>query len=148
MLPKIKTFDELTTRELYEILRSRAEIFVVEQDCVYQDLDCKDYYSWHVFCENDDGRVSAYLRLFWRDEEKKTLQLGRVITLVHGTGLGGTLLHAGMEYAKNVLKAESVYLEAQTYAVGYYQKEDFRVLTGEIITVDNLPHVAMGWGNI
>ena len=141
----VKHFDELSIKELYEILKTRAEIFVVEQDCVYQDLDCKDYYSWHVFYENDDGRVSAYLRLFWRDEKKKALQLGRVITLVHGTGLGGKLLHAGMEYAKNVLKAESVYLEAQTYAVGFYEREGFTVVSDEFLE-DGIPHVRMEYG--
>ena len=54
----VKHFDELTTRELYEILKTRSEIFVVEQDCVYQDLDDKDQDAIHVFCWNDEGRVA------------------------------------------------------------------------------------------
>ena len=145
MTLKIKSYEELTKDELYEILRSRADIFVVEQDCPYQDLDGKDRRSIHVFYEDDDGRVSAYLRLFYRDESAKAVQMGRVLTLVHGTGLGGRLLHEGMEYARNVMGAKNVYLEAQTYAVGYYEKEGLRVLSDEIITVDGLPHVRMQW---
>ena len=87
---KVKFFDELTTRELYEMLKARAEIFVVEQNCVYQDLDDKDYTSLHVFYEEDE-KVAAYLRAFSKDEE--TVQIGRVLTLNHGTGLGGRLLN-------------------------------------------------------
>ena len=82
-----KFFDELTTAELYEILKARAEIFVVEQNCVYQDLDGKDYNSLHVFYEEEE-KVLAYLRAFRKDAD--TVQLGRVLTVQHGTGLGGT----------------------------------------------------------
>ena len=63
---KSKFFDELSTGELYEILKARAEIFVVEQNCVYQDLDDLDYRSLHVFCQ-EDGIVTAYLRAFFND---------------------------------------------------------------------------------
>ena len=84
-----KFFSDLTSRELYEILRTRSEIFVVEQNCVYQDLDGKDYESLHVFME-EDGRVVACLRSFMKDGE--TAQMGRVATLRHGEGLSGILL--------------------------------------------------------
>lgn len=77
---KSKFFDTLTTKELYEILKARAEIFVVEQNCVYQDMDDKDYSSLHVFYE-DNGRIVAYLRAFFKDED--TVQIGRVLTLKH-----------------------------------------------------------------
>ena len=60
----IKHFQELTTNELYEILKTRSEIFVVEQDCVYQDLDDKDQDAYHIFCKNEAGRVAACLRVF------------------------------------------------------------------------------------
>ena len=88
-----KYFEELSTNELYEILRARAEIFVVEQNCVYQDLDGIDYESLHVFAE-EGGKVTAYLRAFYKDED--TVQMGRVLTLRHGEGLGGKLLREGI----------------------------------------------------
>ena len=72
-----------------EILRARAEVFVVEQNCVYQDLDGIDYESLHVFFE-EDGKVTAYLRAFRKDTD--IVQMGRVLTLHHGTGLGGRIL--------------------------------------------------------
>ena len=62
-----KYFEELTTTELYEILKTRSEIFVVEQNCVYQDLDDKDYESLHVF-SREGKRINAYLRVFYKEE--------------------------------------------------------------------------------
>ena len=86
----VKSFDELTTVELYEILKARAAIFVVEQNCVYQDLDDVDYQSLHVFYQ-EDNRVLAYLRAFYK--EKGVVQIGRVLTMQRGNGWGGILLH-------------------------------------------------------
>ncbi len=88
-----KYFEELTTIELYEILKTRSEIFVVEQNCVYQDLDDKDYESLHVFSK-EGKRINAYLRVFYKEEH--VAQIGRVVTLHHGTGLGGQLLREGI----------------------------------------------------
>ena len=134
-----KTFDELSTRELYEILRVRSEIFVVEQNCVYQDIDNKDYDSLHVFFE-DGGKVLAYLRIFMREEN--VAQIGRVVTLKHGTGLGGKLLKAGIEQTKEKFPANSIFLEAQCYAAGFYAREGFHVCTEEFLE-DGIPHVGM-----
>ena len=137
----VKHFNELSTTELYGILKTRAEIFVVEQDCVYQDLDDKDQDAIHIFCWEGD-RVAACLRVFWNDEAKGVAQIGRVVTLKHGTGLGGKLLHAGVELALNEFKAKKIYLEAQEYAKGYYAKEGF-VVVSEPCLEDGIPHVKM-----
>ncbi len=138
----IKHFNELTTTELYEILKTRAEIFVVEQDCVYQDLDDKDQDAMHVFCFNDAGRVAACLRVFWKDEAAGVAQIGRVVTLEHGTGLGGRMLHRGVVLATESFRAKKIYLEAQQYAIGYYAKEGFEVVS-EPFLEDGIPHVKM-----
>ena len=138
----VKHFKELTTNELYEILKTRAEIFVVEQDCPYQDLDDKDQNAIHIFCWNDNKRVAACLRVFWKDEKEGVAQIGRVVTLEHGTGLGGKLLHAGVELAINQFKAKKIYLEAQEYAKGYYAREGFEVVS-EPFLEDGIPHVKM-----
>ena len=63
-----KQFSELTAEELYEILKSRNEIFVIEQECIFQDCDDRDY-GYHVFCRDDSGRVTAYMRIYEIDEE-------------------------------------------------------------------------------
>lgn len=136
---KAKFFDELTTKELYEILKSRAEIFVVEQNCVYQDLDDRDYQSLHVFFEEDDT-VTAYLRAFMKGEGQ--VQMGRVLTLRHGTGLGGKLLRAGIEQVREKFRPERIYIEAQCYAAGYYEREGFQKCSEEFLE-DGIPHVRM-----
>ena len=140
----IKHFNELSTTELYEILKTRAEIFVVEQDCVYQDLDDKDQDAIHVFCWNDAGRVAGCLRVFCKDHDEAAgvAQIGRVVTLEHGKGIGGKMLHEGVMVAIEKLHARNIYLEAQEYAIGYYAKEGFEVVS-EPFMEDGIPHVKM-----
>ena len=137
---KSKYFGELTTKELYEILKARAEIFVVEQNCVYQDLDGIDYDSLHVFYEEADGKVTAYLRALYKDDD--TVQMGRVLTLRHGTGLGGRLLKEGIAQIRTKMHPSKIYIEAQCYAVGFYEKEGFQICSEEFLE-DGIPHVQM-----
>ena len=138
----VKHFNQLTNVELYEILKTRSEIFVVEQNCVYQDLDDNDRNAYHIFCWDENNRVAGTLRVFWRDETAGVAQIGRVVTLVHGTGLGGRLLHRGVELAEQRFHAKKIYLEAQEYAKGYYAKEGFEVVSG-LFLEDGIPHVKM-----
>lgn len=137
-----KRFDELTTRQLYELLKARSEIFVVEQDCVYQDLDGIDYCSLHVFFEEEDGSVSAYLRLFEKDPVRKCVQMGRVLTRTHGSGLGGKILSEGIRAAALDLGANEIFIEAQVYATGFYRREGFEICSEEFLE-DGIPHVQM-----
>ena len=92
-----KKFDELSAKEIYEILKARAAIFVVEQQIVYQDMDDRDFESLHVFCE-ENGIVTAYLRAF--EVAPDVVKMGRVLTLQHGQGLGKKLLEFGLEEIK------------------------------------------------
>ena len=139
MEPVSKFFDELTAEELYEILRVRSEIFVVEQSCIYQDVDGRDYDSLHVFYR-EDGKVTAYLRAFFK--EKGVVQMGRVLTARHGTGLGGRLLKEGIRQIRLKMPAEYIYIEAQCYATGFYEREGFRICSEEFLE-DGIPHVQM-----
>ena len=136
---KYKFFDALTTRELYELLKVRAEIFVVEQNCVYQDLDEVDYRSLHLYYE-DEGRMPAYMRAFMKEDG--VVQVGRVLTVKHGTGLGGKLLHEGLKVIWEVYRPKKIYIEAQCYAIGYYAREGFEVCSEEFLE-DGIPHVQM-----
>jgi len=137
----IKRFNELTITELYEILKARAEVFVVEQNCVYQDLDDIDYNSLHIFQE-EEGKVKAYLRAFIKDANAGTVQIGRVLTTVRGIGLGLDILKNGIEAVKNEFHADKIYIEAQTYAIGFYEKVRFKVVSDEFLE-DGIPHVKM-----
>lgn len=136
----VKRFAELTTLELYEILRVRAEIFVVEQNCVYQDLDGVDYNSLHMYVEEDG--IQAYLRAFSREDEPGTVRIGRVLTREHGKGFGGLLLKQALETIRDRMQPERMYLEAQCYATGFYEREGFRICTEEFLE-DGIPHVGM-----
>ena len=134
-----KTFGELTTKELYEILKARSAVFVVEQSCVYQDIDGLDEKSLYVFYE-DNGRLAAYFRVFVK--EPSVVQMGRVLTADHGIGLGGKLLKAGIEEVRERFRPVKIYIEAQSYAVGFYAREGFRVTSEEFLE-DGIPHVQM-----
>ena len=136
-----KYFHELTTTELYELLKSRAEIFVVEQNCIYQDLDDKDYHSLHIFYE-ENSKVIAYLRAFVKDASTNTVQMGRVLTLTHKTGLGRLLLKEGIAQIKEKLNPSTIYIEAQCYATEFYEKEGFVISSDEFLE-DGIPHVEM-----
>lgn len=136
-----KFFDELTTIELYEILKARAKIFVVEQNCVYQDLDNIDYRSLHIFFESS-GNVLAYLRAFKKESETRVVQVGRVLTIEHGTGLGGKILKEGILQIKEKMNPNRIYIEAQCYAIGYYKREGFEVCSEEFLE-EGIPHVQM-----
>ena len=129
----------MSTTELYELLKARAEIFVVEQNCVYQDLDDKDYESLHAFYE-ESGKVVAYLRAFLKEND--IVQVGRVLTVKHGTGLGGKLLKAGIECIKEKYCPRKIVIEAQCYATGYYEREGFQICSDEFLE-DGIPHVQM-----
>lgn len=135
----VKTFDQLNTHELYGIMQVRAAVFVVEQECAYQDVDGIDLRSVHAFLR-DEGGIHAYLRVFEKDE--RTAQLGRMLTMERGFGLGGQLLKEGIRIAHEVLEKDVLYIEAQSYAVGFYQREGFRV-TSEVFLEDGIPHVKM-----
>ena len=135
----IKSFNELSTKELYEILKTRSEIFVVEQNCAYQDIDDLDYDSIHIFIEDDD-RVAAYLRIFLKD--KNTAQIGRVVSLNHLKGLGSKIMEEAIRQIKEIYKVSKIYLEAQCYAIGFYEKFGFKVNSEEFLE-DGIPHVKM-----
>lgn len=135
----VKFFDELTLYELHEILKARAQIFVVEQGCAYQDIDDIDYRSLHIFSKDGDT-ITSYLRLFQKDAN--TVQIGRVLTLEHRKGFGGELLSTALLEIQKRLKPQKIYLEAQTHAIGFYEREGFKVCS-DVFYEDGIPHVAM-----
>ena len=136
-----KFFNELTTRELYELLKARAEIFVVEQNCVYQDLDDQDYNGLHVYYE-EDGKVLAYLRAFAKSESDGIVQMGRFLTVTHGIGLGGKLLNEGLQQIIDKMQPKEIFIHAQCYATGFYEKAGFKICSEEFLE-DDIPHVGM-----
>lgn len=139
----VKKFDELTVEELYEILKLRAEVFVVEQDCVYQDIDDKDKDAWHVFLRDDDG-VEAYLRVLDKGAAFEEVSIGRVVDRKRGQGFGKAIMDEGIKVAVDKLGADRIKIVAQSYAEGFYAKMGF-VTVSEEFMYDGIPHVYMIW---
>ena len=137
---KIKRFGELTTSELYEILKLRVDIFVVEQNCPYAELDDLDQNALHIWIE-DDG-IQAYLRVMDRGAHSEFVSIGRVVTRKRRQGYGLRILAEGVRAAEDYFNANKVYLEAQTYAKALYLKQGFRQISDEFI-LDGIPHIRM-----
>ena len=126
----IKKFDELFADELYEILRARSAVFVVEQNCVYQDLDGKDKAAYHLWYQDEDG-IAAYIRVLPHGVSFPDCSIGRVISLRRRKGLASSLMAEG--------------IEAQSYAQKFYEYCGFRRISEGEFDVDGIPHVLMLW---
>lgn len=137
-----KTFDELTTHELYEIMRARAAVFVGEQKIVYPDADGLDYQCMHVFATDENGRVEAYLRMFGADGLPDAAQFGRVLTMHHGRGTGTQLMRFAERTAAERLGAKEIRLDAQKTAEGFYRKLGYDAVSDYFIEA-GIPHVKM-----
>ena len=136
-----KFFDELSPQEVYEILKARAEIFVVEQKILYQDMDDIDYKSLHCFFVRN-GKASAYLRAFPVDGNGNVVRIGRVLTLEHGKGMGKELLEKSLAAIKNRMNPEKIEVHAQKHAEGFYEKFGFKATSGDFSEA-GIVHVAM-----
>ena len=137
----VKTFNELTLIELYEILKVRSQIFIMEQNIHYQDLDDTDYQSMHFFYK-DNNKVVAYLRAYYTDVDQRNIKIGRVLTLVHGQGLGKRLVNESIKEIMKRMKCEKIYMDAQKYAIGFYEKCGFKVSSDEFLE-EGIVHVHM-----
>ena len=137
----IKKFNELTNREVYEILKSRAEIFVKEQNINYVDADDIDYESMHIF-KMEDNRVVAYLRAYYKEGNKDIVKFGRVLTLYHGKGLGRDLMNFAINEISKAMPSKKILLSAQKYAVPFYEKFGFKITSSEFME-EGIPHFDM-----
>ena len=138
-----KTFNELNNKELYQILRLRSEVFVVEQDCVYQDLDNKDQISVHVF-QNEKDEIVAYTRIFKSGDYYKNPSIGRVVVSkrMRGKELGKQIMIYSIDYIKKNLKGDKIELSAQKYLDKFYKDLGFYKI-GEDYLEDGIPHQRM-----
>ena len=138
----VKNFDELTNYELYEILKLRSEIFVVEQNCVYLDLDGVDLNAYHVYLKDGD-EIVAYLRVIDKGLRLEEVSLGRVISKYRRKGIGTKIMLEGIKVAKEKFNAKKIKIGAQAYAVPFYESVGFKVLPNGEYMEDGIPHVYM-----
>lgn len=139
----IKAFDQLTVYELYEVLKLRSEVFVVEQNCVFLDQDDKDQKCYHLMLYSDDQLV-GYSRLVPAGLSYTEMAIGRVVTSPsgRGKGLGRKVMELAIEYCYKLFGAGDIRLGAQTYALGFYSSLGF-VAEGDTYDEDGIEHVEM-----
>ena len=133
-----KTFPELSAKEIYEILKARMEVFLLEQNIVCLDIDGVDYDALHVFLWEND-MVVAYLRAFRYDDAVK---IGRVLTREHGKGHGRILMQYALPKIKERFGCEKIILHSQKTAEGFYKKFGF-VTTSDEYLEEGVVHITM-----
>ena len=138
-----KTFQELTTDELYGLLRVRSEVFVVEQKCVYQDLDYDDQKSIHLWLTEGE-KVVALARVCPAGTHMQEISIGRVITTERGKGYGKQIMLHAIDAAVECFRATLIDIEAQEYTKGFYEGVGFEQ-SSDIFMLDGIPHIKMTW---
>lgn len=138
-----KTLDDFSPRCLHEVYRLRVSVFIVEQDCAYQEIDDLDVDALHLVVSDGEGTIAAYLRLI-RPAADGPVKLGRIVVSPawRGTGLGRRLMEAGLEKAESLYPGRPVFLSAQTQAARFYEAHGFETVSREYLE-DGIRHVDM-----
>ena len=134
----VKSFEELNIDELYEILRLRVDVFVVEQNCPYPEIDGVDKRAFHIFGK-DNGEIAAYARIY---KENGEVHLGRVIAKNRGQGHGEIILKEAIKAVSENYGSEKIHIEAQTYAKDFYAKAGFEQRSQSFV-MDGIRHIKM-----
>ncbi|MFZ6875601.1 GNAT family N-acetyltransferase [Undibacterium sp. Di27W] len=138
------SFSELSNLQLHAIYQARAAVFVIEQNCVYQDVDGKDPLSHHLTAWTPDGEVAAYLRIVPAGISFAEASLGRVISTSdwRGTGVGKALITRGIQALHALHPAAPIRIGAQAYLEKFYGSFGFETVS-DIYLEDDIPHVEM-----
>ena len=136
-----KKFEELSTNELFKILKLRCSVFIVEQSCPYQDIDEQDREALHLWLE-EGGEILAYLRVLPAGTVFEEASIGRVISVNRRSGNGTKIVSEGIRAAKEAFGAEAITIEAQLYAKSLYEKLGF-VQISQPFLEDGIEHVKM-----
>lgn len=147
---KLASYEQLTVDDLHDLLALRIEIFVVEQDCPYQEVDGKDRLAHHLWARNGAGEMVACIRIlppgvaFSKSEDVAKCAIGRVVVKVNnrGTGLGHELMKRGLSAVEELFGPVPIKISAQEHLQTYYARHGFRAV-GESYLEDGIPHVAM-----
>lgn len=139
----VKSFSELTTEELYEILKLRNDVFIVEQNCPYLDIDGKDKESYHLFLK-DRNKIVAYLRILKKGVSYKEPSIGRVLVKndYRRKSISREMLLKGISFIENNLKEKEIKIQAESYLENFYSSLGFKKLSDSYL-LDNIPHIDM-----
>lgn len=139
-----KAFDSLTSKELYKVIQLRAEVFVIEQECLYQDCDGKDLICGHLWATIGE-EITAYARIVPKGiSYEHEPSIGRVISSqkFRGFGLGKQLMTNSIQVIENQFKTSSIRISAQSYLKDFYSSFGFEQVSDEYLE-DNIPHIEM-----
>lgn len=138
-----KTFQELSIDDLYAILQLRSEVFVVEQNCVFQDMDYNDQKAWHIL-GSSESKIVAYTRLFKPNDFYEFASIGRVVINPNyrNRKWGNDLMKFSISEIKKHFKVNKITIGAQLYLKKFYENNGF-VQTGAIYLEDNIEHIEM-----
>lgn len=143
MIWKLKQFNDLTPGELYNILQLRNEVFIVEQNCPYQDMDNKDIHAHHLMGMKGE-KLLAYARLLAPGISYSESSIGRVVSSpsARKTGMGKKLMQESIEQVRNLFHTDIIRIGAQLYLQKFYESFGFQK-DSEIYLEDNIPHILM-----
>lgn len=144
MIFLIKHFNELTSLELYNLLQLRIEVFVVEQNCPYQDLDNKDLYSYHIMGVENDKIIAVTRVVPPKISYESYSSIGRVVTHAdyRGKGISRKIMEKSIAHCELVFPGYNIKISAQSYLIPFYESLQFDK-TGTEYLEDNIPHQAM-----
>ncbi|MBP7810050.1 MAG: GNAT family N-acetyltransferase [Bacteroidia bacterium] len=139
----LKSFNELTLTELYDMLKLRCAVFVIEQNCNYQDMDDKDQMSYHLI-GFENNQLVACARILPKGVSYPEVSIGRVMVdkKMRGTGAGKELMKQAIEHARKLFNADEIVISAQCYLDKFYSDLGF-VAEGESYLDDDIPHIKM-----
>lgn len=139
----IKHFEELTPAELYEILKERIDIFIVEQNCIYHECDGKDYKAWHLMAR-EGSRLIGYLRILPPGVSYVEVSIGRVLVTkdFRGKGVGRSIMNLAIEYISKKLREKRIRISAQARLEKFYASLGFQRVS-DVYLEDGIPHIEM-----
>ncbi|MDV6316627.1 GNAT family N-acetyltransferase [Idiomarina sp. HP20-50] len=140
----LKAFNELSLHDLYDLLKLRQEVFVVEQTCPYLDADGADEQALHLYARNETGEMIAYARLYLATAATGHSRIGRVITheKVRRQKLGVELMQRSIEYLEQQAPQAPIQVGAQVYLLKFYRSFKFEAISEEYLE-DDIPHIDM-----
>ncbi len=140
---EIKSFEDLSKTELYDILSLRVEVFVVEQNCPYQECDGKDQRGYHIFAKQN-GVIQMYMRMLEPGVSYTEASIGRVVIKKssRGKGMGKVMMGKGLTFMREEMKVEKIRISAQAYLEKFYQSLGFKSVSN-VYVEDGIPHIEM-----
>ncbi|APC47067.1 GNAT family N-acetyltransferase [Virgibacillus halodenitrificans] len=141
----LKGYSDLTNEELYELMKARVDIFVVEQECAYPELDDYDQQSMHCFLKINE-QIAAYVRILPANTKYKEVSIGRVLVVkeFRGKGYATQIMQKAIDYINNEWQERKIKIQAQAHLENFYNQLGFKKIS-EVYLDDNIPHIDMIW---